>query len=72
MGQWHYVWRDHKGAYLGAFGEAGGVAMISPNGRQLAGDWNSEISVLDLASGVATQLTFPPSWAQNPAWSSDG
>ncbi|MBV9303914.1 MAG: PD40 domain-containing protein [Acidobacteriaceae bacterium] len=71
-GQWHYVWRDRKGAYLGAFGEAGGVAMISPNGRQLAQDWNSEISVLDFASGVATQLTFPPSWAQNPIWSSDG
>jgi Tol biopolymer transport system component len=71
-GQWHYVWRDRKGAYLGAFGEAGGVVMISPNGRQLAGDWNSEISVLDLASGVATQLTFPPSWGQNPIWSSDG
>lgn len=71
-GQWHYVWRDRKGAYLGAFGEAGGVAMLSPNGRQLAGDWNAEISVLDLATGVATRLTFPPSWAQNPIWSSDG
>ena len=46
--------------------------MISPDGRRLAGDWNSEISVLDLANGVATQLTFPPSWAQNPIWSSDG
>jgi len=72
IGQWHYVWRDRQGAYLGALGEAGGVVMISPNGRQLAGDPNSEISVLDLASGVTTQLTFPPSWAQNPAWSSDG
>jgi Tol biopolymer transport system component len=69
---WHYVWRDRQGAYLGAFGDAGGVAMISPNGRQLAGDWGSEISVMDLATGVANQLTFPPSRSQNPIWSSDG
>ena len=69
---WQFVWRDRKGAYLGAFGDAGGVAMISPNGRQLAVDWNSEIVALDLATGVTTPLTFRPSWAQNPIWSPDG
>jgi Tol biopolymer transport system component len=71
-GQWQYVWRDRKGGYLGAFGHAGGVAMISPDGRQLAEDSNAEISVLELATGVAAKLTFRPSWGQNPIWSSDG
>jgi Tol biopolymer transport system component/predicted Ser/Thr protein kinase len=70
--QSQFVWRDRKGQYLGAFGDAGGVAMISPDGRRLAEDWPAEISVLELATGVATRLTFRPSWGQNPIWSSDG
>jgi len=71
-GEWQYVWRDRKGAYLGAFGEAGGSAAISPDGRRLAECGNSQVSVLDFATGVTTQLTFPPSWGQNPMWSPDG
>jgi Tol biopolymer transport system component len=71
-GLWQYVWRDRKGAYLGAFGETNGVAMLSPDGRKVAEDWNGQVSALDLATGVATRLTFPPSGGMNPIWSSDG
>ena len=71
-GQWQYVWRDRKGAFLGAFGEAGGAVAVSPDGRKLVGDGRSQISVLDLGTRFATPLTFPPSWGQNPIWSSDG
>jgi eukaryotic-like serine/threonine-protein kinase len=69
---WQYLWRDRKGGHLGAFGEAGTVAMISPNGRQLALDWNGQISVLDLATGVATRLTFRRFSSANPIRLSDG
>ena len=30
-----YVWRDRQGNNLGAFGDAGGVVMISPDGKRL-------------------------------------
>ena len=37
-GQWQYVWRDRQGRNLGAVGDAGGVVMISPDGKRLVGD----------------------------------
>jgi Tol biopolymer transport system component len=69
---WQYVWRDYQGRNLGAYPDAGAVAMISPDGKQLAGDRNSDIWVSELTHGVATRLTFGPRPNMNPIWSPDG
>ncbi|MBV9498913.1 MAG: protein kinase [Acidobacteriaceae bacterium] len=75
---WQYIWRDRQGRNLGAAGDAGGVVvtngqmMISPDGKQLAGDPDGEIWMLEFPTGVATQLTFAPDEALNPVWSPDG
>lgn len=66
-----YVWRDRQGKNLGAIGDAGGVVMISPDGKQLVGDPASQITILEFGSRVSTRLTVTP-WGQNPAWSPDG
>jgi Tol biopolymer transport system component len=67
-----YVWRDRLGRNLGAFPDAGDVATISPDGKQLAGDRDDGDSwVLEFARGVATRLTFEQH-AFNPIWSPDG
>ena len=74
-GEWQYVWHDHQGGYLGAADGAGGVAMISPDGRRLAGDRGDrgpDIWLLEFPRGVATRLTFGPPGANNPIWSPDG
>jgi Tol biopolymer transport system component len=71
-GGWQYVWRDRQGKRLGAFPDAGGVAMISPDGKRLACERAGETWVLDFASGVATQLTFGTPGNMNPIWSADG
>jgi len=65
-----YVWRDRRGQNLGVAGEAGNVVAISPDGKQLVGDYNGN-RVLELARGLATQLSFG-SGNTNPIWSSDG
>ena len=70
--RWQYVWRDRQGRNLGAFGEAGGVVMISPDGKRLVGDPGSAITILDLEGGETTRLTFGSSGGQNPVWSRDG
>ena len=70
--RWQYVWRDRQGKNLGAFGEAGGVVMISPDGKRLVGDPGSAITILELGGGETTRLTFGSSGGQNPAWSRDG
>ncbi len=67
-----YIWRDQQGKNLGSAGDAGGVAMISPDGKQLAGDRNSNIWVLDFASGLARPVTFAPPYNGNPIRSPDG
>ncbi len=68
--RWQYVWRDRSGRNLGVAGDAGGVAMISPDGRRLVGDYNG-IRVLDFDRGTATQVTFG-GIGQDPIWSPDG
>lgn len=71
-GRWQYVWRDRQGKKLGAYPDAGGVAMISPDGKRLAGDRAGETWVLEFASGTATQLTFGAPGNFNPIWSPNG
>jgi eukaryotic-like serine/threonine-protein kinase len=66
-----YVWRDRQGKYLGTAGQAGGVVSISPDGKRLVGDLNST-RVLDLATGVATDLMAAKPGNANPIWSPDG
>ncbi len=68
---WQFVWRDRDGRALGSYPNAGGVAMISPDGKKLAFDYASETYVMELAHGVSTRLTFGPE-NTNPAWSPDG
>ena len=69
---WQYIWRDRQGKNLGAIGDAGGVVMISPDGKRLVGDPGGAITILDFGRGVTTRLTFGPSGGMNPAWSPDG
>jgi len=71
-GGWQYVWRDRQGRNLGAFPDAGAVAMISPDGKQLVGDRGGDTWLLEFARGLATQLTFAPPRNFNPIWSPDG
>ena len=70
--QWQYVWRDRQGKNLGAIGDAGGVVMISPDGKQLVGDPKATITTLDFSRGLTTRLTMGSSGGMNPAWSPDG
>ena len=46
-----------KAGISGVAGDAGAVAVISPDGKRLVGDHNG-IRVLDFARGADTQLTF--------------
>jgi eukaryotic-like serine/threonine-protein kinase len=69
---WQYVWRDRQGKKYGAYPDAGGVAMISPDGKRLVGDRTGQTWVMNLGTGVATQLTFRPQGNFNPIWSPDG
>lgn len=71
QGNWQFVWRDRDGRSLGSYPNAFGVAMISPDGKKLAFDFDSDIFVMDFATGVATRLTFGLE-NSNPAWSPDG
>jgi len=70
--QWRYVWRDRQGKNLGSIADAGGVAMISPDGKQLVGDPGGTITILQFGRGDTTRLTMGSSGGMNPAWSSDG
>ena len=67
-----YVWRDRQGNDLGTFGEAGGVVMISPDGKRFVGDPSGTITIGDFARGLTTSLTMGSSGGMNPAWSADG
>jgi eukaryotic-like serine/threonine-protein kinase len=71
-GGWQYVWRDRQGRKLGAYPDAGAVAMVSPAGKQLVGERAGETWVMEFAHGVATQLTFGSPGNFNPIWSPDG
>ncbi len=66
-----YVWRNTQGRKLGVAGDAGNVAAISPDGKQLTGDRGGDTYVLDFARGLATRLTFGAR-NTNPVWSPDG
>jgi eukaryotic-like serine/threonine-protein kinase len=69
---WQYVWRNRQGKDLGSAGEAGSVAMISPDGKRVLGDHLSGgVWVLELATGVTTRLGFDAA-SMNPVWSPDG
>jgi len=72
QGDRQFVWRDRKGATLGAFPGAWGVAMISPDGKSLAFDRLSNTWVMQLARGVPNRLTFGTIESHNPIWSPDG
>jgi Tol biopolymer transport system component/tRNA A-37 threonylcarbamoyl transferase component Bud32 len=65
-----YVWRDRQGRNLGVAGDAGAVVAISPDGKQLVGDYRGT-RVLDFARGLATLLLFKEG-NSNPIWSADG
>jgi eukaryotic-like serine/threonine-protein kinase len=69
---WQYVWRDRQGKNLGVIPNAGAVAMISPDGKRLLGDRDSDLWVQEFARGNATRLTFAPQGGFNPIWSPDG
>jgi eukaryotic-like serine/threonine-protein kinase len=70
--RWQYVWRDRQGKNIGVLGDAGGVVMISPDGKRLAGDPGGAITLLDFGNGLTTRLTVGSSHGMNPAWSPDG
>ncbi len=67
-----YIWRDRQGKNLGSAGAAGGVVMISPDGKRLVGDRRADIWLVEFARGLAHPLTFAPPYNGNPIWSSDG
>jgi Tol biopolymer transport system component len=68
-----YVWRDREGKDLGAFGDAGGVVMISPDGKRLVGDPGATtIEIQDLGQGGSRRLTVGTERGNNPVWSPDG
>lgn len=68
-----YVWRDREGKDLGTIGDAGGVVMISPDGKRLVGDPGaSTIEVQNLGSSESRRLTMGTEHGNNPVWSSDG
>ncbi len=69
--QRQYVWRDRQGKVLGTAGEAGAVAMISPDGKRLLGDHpGGGLWVLDFATALSTRVTLGQ--GNNPIWSPDG
>lgn len=70
--QRQYVWRDRQGRNLGTIGDAGGVVMISPDGKRLVGDPQGTITTLEFGRGIITRLTMGSSGGMNPAWSADG
>ncbi|KAA6460181.1 hypothetical protein DYQ86_14125 [Acidobacteria bacterium AB60] len=70
-GDWVFTWRDRAGRTLGSIPGAGGVAMISPDGKHLAFDYSGDTYVMEMARGTVTRLTFAPE-NTNPAWSPDG
>jgi Tol biopolymer transport system component len=68
-----YVWRDREGKDLGTFGNAGGVVMISPDGKRLVGDPGAAtIEIQDLGPGGSRRLTMGAERGNNPVWSADG
>jgi len=67
-----YVWRARDGKNLGTFGDAGGVVMISPDGKRFVGDPEGTITTLEIGRGATTRLTMGSSGGMNPAWSADG
>lgn len=69
---WQYVWRDRQGRNLGAVGDAGGVVMISPDGKRLVGDPGGDVSVLEFGRDLVTRVAFRPHGGTNPIWSPDG
>jgi Tol biopolymer transport system component len=71
-GSWQYAWRDRQGKTLGVIRNAGAVAMISPDGKRLLGDWDSALWVQEFGRGNATRVAFPPQTGFNPIWSPDG
>jgi Tol biopolymer transport system component len=69
--EWQFVWRNREGRIVGSYPDAGGVAMISPDGKSLAFDRRGETWVMEFARGVANRLTFGPQ-NHSPIWSPDG
>ena len=72
LSKWQYVWRDRQGKDLGAIGDAGGVVMISPDGKRLAGDPGGTITIQDFGKRESRRLTMGTEAGSNPVWSPDG
>jgi serine/threonine protein kinase len=75
------VWFDRAGNEIGKAGGAGTTFQsglsLSPDGRRVAigrveVSGNSDIWMVDAASGVSSRLTFNPSDDGTPVWSQDG
>jgi eukaryotic-like serine/threonine-protein kinase len=71
QGDWQFVWRDRAGRILGSLPDAGGVAMISPDGKSLAFHRAGDTWVMEFARALANRLTFGRT-SQDPIWSPDG
>ena len=72
ISQRHYVWRDRQGKNLGVIGDAGGVVMISPDGKRLVGDPGGQITIQDFGRSSTTRVTVGSATGMNPVWSPDG
>ncbi|HEV2423593.1 MAG TPA: protein kinase [Terriglobia bacterium] len=71
------TWRDRSGRKLGEIGSPGPYEQValSPDGKlaalQLKDGALHHIALLDLRTGVLSQLTFGPESQKDPVWSSD-
>jgi serine/threonine-protein kinase len=68
------VWVSRNGAEqdVGAPPQAYGYPRLSPDGRRIAVELDSQIWLYDLARETLSKLTFEGSTNQNPTWTPDG
>jgi serine/threonine-protein kinase len=68
------VWVSRNGAEqdVGAPPQAYGYPRLSPDGRRVAVELDSQIWLYDLARETLSKLTFEGSTNQNPTWTPDG
>jgi len=72
---WQLQWYNREGKPTGAIGDPMPSASLalSPDETRLAlGRSNGEIHVLQLATGIATQISRVGAFVSDPVWSSDG
>ncbi len=74
------AWFDREGKELGALGDPALYRQfrLSPDGRHIAASINdvksgqSNLWIIDAASGFRTRFTFVTAWDDNPVWSPKG